>query len=113
MCCSVAVARPLCVTSKTNRNGIVANSCVQKQTEREREGERDRIIKINPNVSMKTQNSNQCIPNVCLKLFIDVFLVETKLMEHANQKPVLFLGVIFPLVGAIIQPQLMEWHEVA
>lgn len=54
-----------------------------------------------------------CLPDVCLEFFIDVLLVETKLVQHANQKTIFFFGVVFTLVGAIVQPQLMEWNKIA
>lgn len=103
-CIGVAI-RPLYVISRTNRIEIVANICKWKE-------ETNCVISDLLFFGMR-DNSIVYVPNVCLKFFIDIFLIETELMQHANQKTIFFFGVIFALVCSIVQPQLMEWHEIA
>lgn len=52
------------------------------------------------------------LPDGSSQLLIDVLLVETQLVEHADQKPVFFLDEILPLVRSVRYPQLMEWRSI-
>lgn len=44
------------------------------------------------------------VPNALTQLLVNVLLVEAHLVQHTNQKPVLFLGVVLSFAGAVLYP---------
>jgi hypothetical protein len=53
------------------------------------------------------------IPDTLSEFFINILLVKAHLVEHTDQEPVLLLCVVLPFIGAILNPQLMEWGLVS
>ena len=48
------------------------------------------------------------ISNSSSKFFVHIFLVKSEFVEHADQESILFLSVIFALVGAICNSELVK-----
>ena len=52
------------------------------------------------------------IPHCSPKLLVDVLFVEAQFVKHANEEPILLLGVILALICTVRNAQLMEWRAV-
>lgn len=48
------------------------------------------------------------VANTLAQLVVNALLVETQLVQHADEESVFLLGVVLPLVGPVRNPQLVE-----
>ena len=57
-------------------------------------------------------NKRADLPNSSTEFFVNVLLIETQAMEHANEEAVLLLSVVLAFVGPVCDPQLStENHQ--
>ena len=53
------------------------------------------------------------LPNSSAEFFVNVLLVKTETVEHADEEAIFLLGVVLAFVGSVSDPQLMEWRPIA
>ena len=58
-------------------------------------------------------NKRADLPNSSTEFFVNVLLIETQAMEHANEEAILLFSVVLSFVCSVSDPQLMAWCSIS